>query len=1419
MADSQQPAAAPAPWSAGLGLLVPLGAVVALLLVIVLILGGLARWLLFDEAGARWALDRVPWVQAAGFQGALLGDRWQAEKLVVHIPGGTETVTLEGLDAQGLRWVWRPHEHAWIGLHVRQLDVRQVSVDTGPPGPRPIPLPDSLAWPLHLQLAQGRVQVLQIDQLEPIRDLQAQTLELDPRPGGRHSVQAASATWYDLRVQAEGHVGTAKRLPLAVQATLRPVLGGDAPAWAAVLRASGDVPAMQLNGTLRGVPRPGREAPAVDVVAQLQVLQRWPLAGLKLQTRDLDLSSLWAQAPATRLAGQAELATTSADAPMTATLALDNGLPGRWDEGRVPLQRLTAKVRGRLDQPGQLELPQFDLLLADSTRSAGRITGGATWQDHALNLQAQLTGVTPQRLDSRAAAMQLSGPVTLKFAGLPSPDPRASSKAPPQRAEWKADLQGTLEAAPQPVRLEMQGSLDDQGLDLPRVRFSSGAASADWRARLQRTAREWKLQTTGTLADFDPLPWWPGEAGGTWRRGPHRLSANWELDAALPLRPERLPLVALAQRVAGNGRLRVQDSVLAGVPVTADINLAYAQARAPTPATINGDLSLGGNRVHLEGLGDPAGAGLSDRMQVQIQADQLASLAPLARLHPALASWVPRQGRASGQVAISGRWPEMHTEGKLDIQALQAGALELAAAHADWRMELSGAQNLALQADATGLAWNGRRVQALSADLRGTLAEHRIEAQATLHAAPAADLMRVLGAASAPGTRARLQARGAWLSDPAGGGRWSAQVERLDVNGWDGRSALMAIAPTAAQPTPAAATPAGAAWVAARDLKAQLVFDAQGGLSNLQAEAGQLQLGPEVALVWDAVRLQFDTPRPALQLRARIDPFAVAPLLTRLQPNMGWQGDLRVGARLDIQAGERMDAEVVIERHDGDLHLAGNEGLQLLGLSEARLALSVHDGVWLFTPRFKGRILGEINGSARLRTAAQNRWPTADAALEGNVQAQVADIGIWSAWVPAGWRLAGELRTTAKISGTYGEPRYHGEITGNGLAVRNLLAGVNVSGGQIDVRLEGDNARIERFTLRGGEGSLTVTGGATIEPRFQARLQAKAERFRVLARVDRSITASGNAELTLGPDQGRLDGRVTLDEGFFDASQKDAPSLDSDVTIRQAEVIEKPVTEAAPPTQPWRLGLNVKIGLGEKLRFRGWGVDTGLRGDLRLTGYWGQPALNGRIYSEDGTYAAYGQKLAIDRGIVEFLGPVGDPRLDILALRPNIDNQVGVMITGSAFAPRVRLYSNPELSDSEKLSWLVLGRAPDGLGRSDTALLQRAAVALLAGEGEAPTDTLLRNLGIDELSLRQGEGEVRETVITLGKQLSRRWYVGYERGVNSSSGTWQLIYRIAQRFTLRAQSGLDSSLDVIWVWRTQEPPPDAAMRKSTLIPP
>jgi translocation and assembly module TamB len=232
------------------------------------------------------------------------------------------------------------------------------------------------------------------------------------------------------------------------------------------------------------------------------------------------------------------------------------------------------------------------------------------------------------------------------------------------------------------------------------------------------------------------------------------------------------------------------------------------------------------------------------------------------------------------------------------------------------------------------------------------------------------------------------------------------------------------------------------------------------------------------------------------------------------------------------------------------------------------------------------------------------------------------------------------------------------------------------------------------------------------------------------------------------------------------------------------------------------LRVGVNIDLGQRLRLRGRGLDTRLVGKLAVTSPQGRLALNGEVRAADGQYAAYGQKLDIERGVIAFTGALENPRLDILAIRPNLDVEVGVQVEGTAQAPRVRLVSTPEMSEYDKLSWLVLGRAPEGLGQTDIALLQRAALALLAGEGQGVDAQLLASLGLDEFSVRQVEsGDVRDTVVSLGKQLSRRWYVGYERGVNDTTGSWQLIYRAARRFTLRAQSGEDNSLDAIWTWR------------------
>ncbi|HEY0818178.1 MAG TPA: translocation/assembly module TamB domain-containing protein, partial [Rhizobacter sp.] len=213
-------------------------------------------------------------------------------------------------------------------------------------------------------------------------------------------------------------------------------------------------------------------------------------------------------------------------------------------------------------------------------------------------------------------------------------------------------------------------------------------------------------------------------------------------------------------------------------------------------------------------------------------------------------------------------------------------------------------------------------------------------------------------------------------------------------------------------------------------------------------------------------------------------------------------------------------------------------------------------------------------------------------------------------------------------------------------------------------------------------------------------------------------------------------------------------------------------------------------------------LDTLLKGRLRVTTPDGKLAVNGTLRTDEGTYTAYGQNLAIERGIINFNGEVATPRLDILAVRADIDTRVGVIVQGNAADPRIRLYSEPEMSEMDKLSWLITGREPEGMGRAETALLQRAALALLAGERGNPSGGTLKKLGIDELSVARGEsGELRDTVVTLGKQLTKRWSVAYERGLNAAAGSWQLLYRAARRFTVRAQSGEESAVDVIWTWR------------------
>ncbi len=1344
-------------------------------------------WLLRTESGAAWALARVPGLQASGVRGSLLSGDLDVQRLSLRLPRDG-LLTLEGASWRGLRIDfdarWRPR------ILIDRLAADAIELKPGTPASPPSPAPESLALPFELQVTSVEVQTLRATPLgaTPLRDLRAR-VHLGDEGGARHRLDDLSVGFDRLRASGSAALGSAAPLPL--QATLTLAQDGAAAAlqWSAQASLAGPLATPQLVAVVRAQPTvaPGGKplpAQSLDLAAALRPFEAWPLGDLDAKAQGLDLSAFHAAAPVTALSGSAVAKTRSASEPALVTARLDNAVPGRWNEGRLPVRSLAIELRARPDDPTRLDVRTLDAELGTPREPAGRLQGQGRWSREGWRLEATLQALQPQRLDARAPAMLLDGPLSV--------DGSAPSAA-VQTLAARGELTGKLadRGSARAVRLKLEGDWRREGgadrITLREAQAEAGGARATLTAGANRAApgAAWQLKGKATLTAFDPAVWWPGREDSPWRRGPHRLNANSEFDLTLPLAGPGRALDRLAT-LRGQATATLTDSLLAGVPLRGQLALRNAAAGA-LQATVQAELD--GNRIDAEGrIGQVAG-GADDRWQLTLQAPALGRLAPLARLAGADPAGRALGGTLTAELRTRGRWPSISSTGKAQATDLQAGSLAMKNGSARWQAGTSLDAPVDAEFDLAGLVLGAARFENAKLRAQGSGRAHRLELSASSNARPPG-WTEALPAAPAgtqanSGTQAALQLQGGFVAGSAAA-----------IDGWRGTLQLLEARPTGST----------SAWLRTRDVGVQLLgLDA--GPAQLLLQAGRAELFG-AALRWERLAWQAaQAGVPArIDAKAELEPLAIAPLLARVQPDFGWGGDLTVTGRLELRSAPSFAADIVVERSRGDLSVTDETGTQALGLTDLRLGLNVADGVWSFTQGLAGSTVGVAAGAFVARTSPQATWPSPDTPVSGVLELQVANLGTWGTWVPAGWRVGGALSASAGIGGKFGAPEYTGAVRGTRLSVRNFLQGVNVIDGEVAIVLQGATARIERFTARAGAGTLELAGDASFGASPLARLQLEAKHFQLLGRVDRRIVVSGNSTLQIERDKFTLGGRLAVDEGLIDFTRSDAPGLSDDVTVsrRPARAADPQAAEpkpAAPNARAPTIDMDVRVDLGEQLRVRGRGLDTGLRGELRLTAPGGKLAVNGTVRTAGGTYAAYGQKLEIDRGNLVFNGAAENPRLDIEATRPNLDVRVGVAITGTAVYPRVRLFSEPELSDLDKLSWLVLGRASDGLGRADTALLQRAALALLTGDGEGPTDQLTRAIGLDEVSVRQSDGEVRETVISLGKQLSRRWYVGYERSLNATAGTWQLIYRIAQRFTLRAQSGEDSSLDVIWTWR------------------
>ena len=506
---------------------------------------------------------------------------------------------------------------------------------------------------------------------------------------------------------------------------------------------------------------------------------------------------------------------------------------------------------------------------------------------------------------------------------------------------------------------------------------------------------------------------------------------------------------------------------------------------------------------------------------------------------------------------------------------------------------------------------------------------------------------------------------------------------------------------------------------------------------------------------------------------------------------LGQSGHLRSTLLLDgewqIAAAPTLSGTLGIRRTAGDLTLVGeNElelGLQGLSLDARFAAAGVGVRVDVASSYASGTLAGQIGRDPEAGVLGVGA--NSPLAAQGQIELAHAKL-VAEPWLPDS-RFDGRIGADVEVSGTLADPLFAGALRGDAIAFDYPPLGIYLKNGRFRARLAENALQVESLSIQAGSGTFTASG--TLPLRLaegtNARLTWQARDFALLERPDMRVITSGEGDAAFDGQRLAFSGELRVERGHIQYDTQRVPTLGDDVVIAGEKRPAARVRSALP------VDLNIDLDLGSNLTIAMQGLEGKLGGRVNVsTTKDGELRLYGRLQSLNATFYAYGQKLQVDPGIVIFDGPPDNPALQITAWRRNQAVEAGVQISGTVRAPRVQLVSQPPVSEGERLSWLVLGRAPTDATKADLGLLQAAAGALLSRGDSMPLDRrIARSFGLDEISFR-GSGQTQDSVLAVGKRFSDKLYLSYEQGIGTvTSSLVKLDYALSRRWSARIETG------------------------------
>jgi translocation and assembly module TamB len=566
-------------------------------------------------------------------------------------------------------------------------------------------------------------------------------------------------------------------------------------------------------------------------------------------------------------------------------------------------------------------------------------------------------------------------------------------------------------------------------------------------------------------------------------------------------------------------------------------------------------------------------------------------------------------------------------------------------------------------------------------------------------------------------------------------------------------------------------------------------------------------------------------------------------LALRLQgglEEMRWRGELQEASLSGGIEGFKLTAPtaLAVAADAWSFGPAQLAGLDLERPWQARLQANADARQLLAELSARGPRLGEIDG--KIEAAMSDAWSlNQQAPWLANLKNRGDDLGWLAGLLGDGWKSGGRLSGELKIAGTPAQPISSGRYRGEALMLQIPEQGLHLANGKLDVELSNNLLHVNQFNfdsllqqpprallrselvdlaaLTGRPGRLEIGGEMRVDRNLlgdRAALDVRLERFGVYQRLDEWVLLSGNGRLNWENNTLGIHGKLAVDAGYWQLAATGTPRLSDDVVIK-SPAGEKP---ASPLRQ--KLDLDISAELGRNFLFHGAGLSSRLVGDVRVRASGRDlPRASGSIRSHDGRFEAYGQQLEIERGILTFQGLIENPALDVRAVRKGLPVEAGVQVGGTAQKPTVKLISDPELPDAEKLTWLVLGHGPEQLSAADAALLLPAAGSILGPDSAGVVKQLKTTFGIDEFGVRQGQlgdNNTRSTrsrvaggsydttastgnqILSVGKRLSSNALLSYEQTLGEAESIVKLTVNLTREISVIGRAGSDNALDIFY---------------------